>query len=1540
MATSSNWKGFCGDYKFWEPALLNSSHPDLSPCFQETVLSWLPLLFIWLVMPFYLYYIKTHDQGYIKVSCLHRIKTVLSALMILLPVVDVGLAISEIISPTQQVAAVYLLTPALTALTMILVFLIIQTERMKGVQSSWMLFVFWCILALCGIVEFISKIYTALEQTQFDLIRFVTFYIFYALGLVQLVCSAIKDNHPEYSIVSDTNACPEATASFISKITFNWFSSMVFRGYKKTLTEKDLWSLLERDKAAAVMPRFFQSWRKENSKSSSHATKKVKSGGHVPMKRMEESSNATSDHGSAFSPGAQSPDSHANSGGADGAEDWVDVSDGASLFKAIARTFGPFFLVGTFLKVLHDILLFVSPQLLRGLINFTVDKGAYKWEGFMYAFLLLGVTLIQSSLLQQYFQICMVTGMQLRTAIIGAVYRKSLFLSNSSRKEATTGEIVNLMSVDAQRLMDLCTFVNTLWSSPFQILVALFFLWRLLGPAVLAGYGAMALMIPLNMYIAIKIRSLQAQQMKAKDARLKLMNEVLNGIKVLKLYAWETAFQQKVMDIRNREVKILRTSSYLQAVMTFIWTSAPFVVSLISFTVYVLADEKNILDAEKVFVSISLFNILKFPFSMLPSMISRTMQAQVSVNRLEQFLKKSELDKDNVKRSSDIDCAINIKDADFAWSRDENLILKHIAVNVQPGSLVAVVGQVGCGKSSLLSAILGDMEKIKGSVTINGSVAYVPQQAWIQNATLRSNVMFGAPLQDAEYQRVIEACALAADLDMLPAGDLTEIGEKGINLSGGQKQRVSLARAVYNNADIYLLDDPLSAVDSHVGKHIFDHVIGPRGLLKDKTRVLVTHGISYLPQVDHIIVIVNGEITEVGSYTELLSHDKAFAEFLRIYSTQAEECDAHSPGSGDAAPHVNSLGDLESSTAVKSHEEEEALMRKIAKDRLRKQREQNAAKATMSKEGDTLIQKETSQTGMTNLKIFAMYIRSLGVVMFFIIFLLYALFNIDAVFVNVWLSRWSNEELVNGTTPGDVRDRYLAVYGMLVVIQGLLLLLASMLLATGVLRASRSIYLRLLTNVMHSPMMFFDTTPVGRILNRFSKDTYTIDETIPFACSTFLRMIMLVVSTFIVITWSTPIFGSVIVPVLIGFALLQRFYISTSRQLQRIESVTRSPIYSHFSETITGATSIRAYSATTRFILQNQSLVDNNQIVYYPKILSNRWLAIRLEFLGSMVVFFAAIFAVIGRDSLNSGIVGLSVSYALEISSLMTMMVRSTCNLETNIVAVERVEEYCSSPTEAPAIIEDKRPPTKWPESGKVEISDYSVRYRDDLSLVLKDISCFITPTEKLGIVGRTGAGKTSLSLALFRVLEAAGGSIKIDDVDISTIGLQDLRSRITIIPQDPVLFAGTLRMNLDPLDQYSDDALWDVLRHSHLNSFVSELAEKLDFKCTEGGENLSLGQRQLICLARALLRKAKILVLDEATAAVDLETDDLIQATIRTEFEDCTVITIAHRLNTIMDSSRILVLDAGEVAEFDTPSELIERGGIFYTMAKDAGLV
>uniref|UniRef100_H0ZGC0 ATP binding cassette subfamily C member 2 n=1 Tax=Taeniopygia guttata TaxID=59729 RepID=H0ZGC0_TAEGU len=1181
------------------------------------------------------------------------------------------------------------------------------------------------------------------------------------------------------------------------------------------------------------------------------------------------------------------------------------------LMKTLAKTFQQNLLLAVAFKVVHDALVFVSPQLLKLLIAFVSDEDSFAWQGYLYAILLFLAAVIQSLCLQQHFSLCFQLGINVRASLIAAIYKKSLTMSGATRKESTVGETVNLMSADAQRFMDLANFIHQLWSSPLQIILSIVFLWGELGPSVLAGIATLLLLLPINAFLVAKAKTIQERNMKNKDERMKIMTEILNGIKILKLFAWEPSFEKRVNEIRAHELKNLMNFSYLQSVSVFVFTCAPFLVSLASFAVYVLVDENNILDAQKAFTAISLFNVLRFPMATLPMVISFLVQANVSTARLERYLSGEDLDTSAIHHNP---IAGRLAQPwAFPSLRD---------ISLCQAVLVAVVGAVGSGKSSLVSAMLGEMENIKGHINIQGSLAYVPQQAWIQNATLKDNIIFGSELDEARYQQVLKACALLPDLELLPAGDQTEIGEKGINLSGGQKQRVSLARAVYSNADIYILDDPLSAVDAHVGKYLFEHVLGPKGLLQKKTRILVTHSISFLPQVDNIVVLAAGAVSEHGSYSTLLANKGAFSQFLNLYGNQEEDVsEENTAGTGNTV----GLWQLEWLCIYPG-------------DMKKKAQEEPPKKL----KGQQLIEKEAVETGRVKFSMYLRYLRAVGLCFTFWIVMGYVGQYAAYVGSNLWLSDWTDDSVryQNQTYPTQQRDLRIGVFGALGVSQGesLFLLFATMLSARGTVRASRVMHQQLLSNILRAPMSFFDTTPIGRIVNRFAKDIFTVDETIPMSFRSWISCFMAIISTLIVICLATPFFAVVIIPLSIFYYFVLRFYVSTSRQLRRLDSVTRSPIYSHFGETVSGLSVIRAYGHQERFLKQNEITMDINQKSVYSWIVSNRWLAIRLEFVGSLVVFFSALLAVIAKGTLEGGIVGLSVSSALNVTQTLNWLVRTSSELETNIVAVERVHEYMTVKNEAPWVTK-KRPPHGWPSRGEIQFVDYKVRYRPELDLVLQGITCDIGSTEKVGVVGRTGAGKSSLTNCLFRVLEAAGGKIIIDDVDIATIGLHDLRKSLTIIPQDPVLFTGTLRMNLDPFDQYSDEEVWKALELAHLKTFVQGLPERLLHLVSEAGENLSVGQRQLVCLARALLRKAKILILDEATAAVDLETDHLIQTTIRSAFADCTVLTIAHRLHTIMDSNRVMVLHAGQIVEFDSPEQLLMKQGIFSAMAKDAGI-
>ncbi|KRX15403.1 Multidrug resistance-associated protein 1, partial [Trichinella nelsoni] len=1124
----------------------------------------------------------------------------------------------------------------------------------------------------------------------------------------------------------------------------------------------------------------------------------------------------------------------------------------------------------------------------------------------------------------------------------------SLRLSYEARKDTTTGEIVNLMSVDVQKLVDVFPYIILFWSAPMQICIAIGSLWQLLGPSVMAG----------------------ANQMKFKDTRIKMMNEILNGIRMLKFHAWELAFRDRISKIRQQELNVLRKGAIYGALTTFTWTVSPLLVAVASFATYLLSDSSHELTPQLTFVSLSLFNLLRFPVSMLPMLISLVIQAAVSKKRLEKFLTGAEIDETMVQRDDDPTYAVRIEDGSFVWDQREKLMPNLVAINltVARGQCVAIIGQVGSGKSSLCSAILGEMEKVSGILTVNeskkkltnfclqGSISYVPQQAWILNGTVRSNILFTKPMKSHMYKNVIEACALGDEISNMIEKDETEIGEKlfcrlsielllefsrmrcifqGINLSGGQKQRLSLARAIYQDTDMYILDDPLSAVDSRVGRHIFDNVIGKRGLLRNKTRILVTNALVYLNEVDLIVIMESGTIKKVGTPAELLQRGQDVEQLLEIFASQktADKNNSQTVADESSSEHgktANNFDNVNRSSladdVVDGQAEDDSV------DDLSKSKDD-------SRTGNRLISTEVAETGSVNWHVYLLYLRSIGIVYAMFIVCIYAVSCMFSVFYNIWLAQWSEDIYVNRSDPNYVSaNTRIGVYAALGAGQGFSVFIAAVVMLLCMVSSSARLHDSLVSSLLRSPISFYERTPIGRILNRISKDIDALDNTLPATMRSWVSCVMLVLSTLIIITINMRAFGFIIIPLGLLYFVVQKFYVSTSRQLKRIESVSRSPVYSLFQQILQGITSIRAYKAQDHFRLVLQRSVDWNQATNYPLLVSNRWLATRLELIGNLLVFFTASYAVYSRDSHSSsvGMVGLAVTYALLITQTLNWVVRMNSDLETNIVSVERIKEYIELPSEA-SLVSACRPPPDWPNAGMVEFKNYSMRYRAELEPALKNISFVAQPREKVGIVGRTGAGKSSITLALFRIVEPDSGQIIIDGIDISTVGLHDLRSRLSIIPQEPVLLCGSLRMNLDPTEKRTDDELWTALEQVHLKSFVSSLPNKLEHVITEGGENLSVGQRQLVCLSRALLRKSRILVMDEATAAIDSETDALIQKTIRQCFKNCTVLTIAHRLNTVIDSDRILVLSNGQVIENDEPSKLmLNPSGEFQLLAKE----
>ncbi|XP_067139263.1 multidrug resistance-associated protein 1-like [Centruroides vittatus] len=1391
----------------------------------------------------------------------------------------------------EPVDLAFICSSLLKIITFSFALILLESYRRLGKRSSAILFLFWGLLTIANFFSYRSLLLRVFfyDSELVNIFYFITEMIYFPLVVCQLFLSSFRDNYP-YKYDTNKNVCPLDEESFLSRLLFSWCTELLCRGLRNLIDFNDLSPIHETFTANYCFRKFQKRHEKE-----------------APKITAEEN--------------------HYKSSSSSLKETSKSDNKQPSIVRALFRGFWFALLLGTILEFLYSLVRFIPPLLINNMIDFVVNDDP-TWKGYFYTFLLFLSSLLSNFTINHLVYYMVVTAIQVKSALISAVYRKSLKISSSTRRKYTVGELVNLMAVDAERLFQLSMFFSLIWGAPLRVFLTIVFLWQYLGPSCLAGVAVMGLMLPITAIIANKNRIVQEKQMIAKDDRLKFMNEILSGIKVLKLYAWEEPFMDRITDIRNKEVSLLKKFSYFNASVSFVWGCSPFLIAVSSFVTFVMVDDKNILDPATAFVSLTLFNMLRFSLVMIPDLISNLIQTRVSLRRLHEFLISEELDPDCVGKYPDLDDTITVREANFTWSKDEQPVLKDINLKVKTGQLLAVVGQVGSGKSSLLSAILGEMYNIKGKVDLVGETAYVPQQAWIQNATLQQNILFMRRYDSALYDEILDNCSLRPDLEILSGGDQIEIGEKGVNLSGGQKQRVSLARAVYQNADIYLLDDPLSAVDSHVGKHIFQHVIGPKGMLKSKTRVLVTHAVSVLPEVDMIVVLKDGKIQEMGTYKELLEKGGSFAEFLQehlrtenvVTDKENEETDPKIPISRTTSLE-RSISRQFSTLSQRSESKELTVVNPIS---------------------GQLIEEEKMEIGKVKTAIYLKYLKHIGLQFTIPIVVSYILYQGFEIGSNLWLSVWSEDEpLPNGLQNIPLRNTRIIIYAIFGVVEGIAMLVGAMLLAAGTMRASGILHRRMLDYVMRAPMYFFDTTPLGRILNRFGKDIDVVDTQIPLCFDSWIYCFLSVLGTLIIISINSPLFVVSVIPIIIFYYFLQMMYLATSRQLKRMESVTRSPIYNNFSETINGVSSIRAYRVQKHFTNRADERVDVNQTCYFHSLAVNRWLGIRLEFLGSFILLATALLVVWARDDMDSGIVGLNLSYALGVTESFTWLVRMSAELETKIVSVERIDEYSQLESEAPWYLPSNKPDKIWPPTGKISFLNYSTRYRKGLDLVLKRINLNVEPQEKVGVVGRTGAGKSSLTLALFRIIEASGGAIVIDGIDISGIGLHDLRSKLTIIPQDPVLYTGSLRMNLDPLQEFTDDDIWTALEHAHLKSYVVTLSEGLDHTVSEGGENLSVGQRQLACLARALLRKTNILVLDEATAAIDLETDKLIQNTIRKEFSHCTVITIAHRLHTIMDSDRVIVLENGRIVENGNPDVLLQNSQtMFHSMAKDAGII
>ncbi|CAK5273937.1 unnamed protein product [Mycena citricolor] len=1222
------------------------------------------------------------------------------------------------------------------------------------------------------------------------------------------------------------------------------------------------------------------------------------------------------------------------------------------VWSSLFRAYGGPYVAAVVLKVIQDALAFLQPQLLRLLLAFISryqDAGPQPSaaEGFSICVLMFIASVVQTILLNQYFERAYETGMRIRAGLVTAIFSKALVLSNDERGR-TTGDIVNLMSVDAIRMQDLCTYGIIALSGPLQITLAFISLYNILGWACFVGVGVMIASIPLSTLIARIQKRMQEQQMKNRDERTRLMSETLANIKSIKLYAWESAFMRKILSVRNdKELRMLRKIGVVQAASMTMWSGIPLLVAFSSFAT-VAATSSRPLTADIIFPSISLFMLLQFPLAMFSQVISNIVEALVSVKRLKSFFRASELQPDarEVTIKPDLqpgDEVVNIIDGEFRWDSTAVVpTLENINLVARAGQLTGVMGRVGAGKTSLLSAIIGDMSRSEGKVKVFGTVSYAPQNPWILSATIRENIIFNHVYEEEFYQTVIEACALGPDLALLAQGDLTEVGEKGITLSGGQRARVSLARAVYARADLVLLDDCLAAVDSHVARHVFDNVIGPNGLLSSQARILVTNSIAFVHQFDQIVYLRRGIIMECGPVPTLLENEEGeLCKLVRGHGTSLH-------ASGSSTPYAVTSGSVtpvEDASVVSSDQTSDytlAISEKL-KNRGPFSKAINAPAKSVRAANSAGLSTEHREQGRVKGRVYWQYIEAASKMGFSIYVVATIAQQVLTLLGNLALRSWGEHNREVGSNEGMLK--YLLVYGSFTFSATILGALASLsIFILCSLRSSKYLHDLMLKALMDSPLSYFELTPTGRILNLFSRDVYVVDSLLARLIQNLFRTATVCVAILAVIGFSFPPFLLSVLPIGWFYLRTMKYYLATSRELKRLDSVSKSPIFAWFSESLSGVSTIRSFNQQYVFIKANQRHIDRNQICYLPSIAVNRWLSIRLEIVGALIILMVSTLAVTAliTSGVDAGLVGLVLSYAMNATSSLNWVVRSASDVEQNIVSVERILHQSDATPEKPQFIEEAKPQAPWPSKGRIEFKNYSMRYRPELDLVLKDIVLDIKPAEKIGVCGRTGAGKSSLLLALFRIIEPAEGTILIDGVDIRNIGLHDLRSSISIVPQTPDLFEGTMRENIDPVGQFEDVDIWVALEQAHLREYVESLPEGLDAPVREGGQSLSSGQRQLLCFARALLRKSKILVLDEATSAVDLDTDQQIQSILKSPaFEDVTILTIAHRLNTIISGSKILVMDQGRVAEYDEPQALLaDQSSIFFSLANEAGLV
>ncbi|XP_068169357.1 ATP-binding cassette sub-family C member 8 isoform X1 [Antennarius striatus] len=1293
------------------------------------------------------------------------------------------------------------------------------------------------------------------------------------------------------------------------------------------------------------------------------------------------------------------------------------------IWQAMRKAFGRPLILSITFRFLADLLGFAGPLCISGIVHhiskdnrsihqpmtllgiYFISSKEFLENAYVLAVLLFFALLLQRTFLQASYYVAIETGINLRGAIQTKIYNKIMRLctSNLSMGELTVGQICNLVAIDTNQLMWFFFLCPNLWAMPVQIIVGVILLYYLLGISALIGATVIAVLAPVQYFVATKLSQTQKSTLEYSSERLKKTNELLRGIKLLKLYAWERIFCDSVEETRGKELTSLQAFALYTSISIFMNAAIPIAAVLTTFVVHVHISEDADLSPAVAFASLSLFHILVTPLFLLSSVVRSTVKALVSVQKLSEFFSSDEIGDEreprvmassgssnhnqnryqavplkvvNRKRpprddwnnysslgdhegngpsqDMDQDICIKITSGYFTWT-DGPPTLSNVDIKIPFGKLTMIVGQVGCGKSSLLLAALGEMQRVSGTVTWNSlpdlesdgaesptnrdaagdgdirkrcAVAYASQKPWLLNTTVVENITFEMPMIKPRYKAVIEACSLQPDIDILPQGDQTEIGERGIILSGGQKQRISIARALYQQTSLVFLDDPFSALDIHLSDHLMQD--GILKLLREEKRtvVLVTHKLQYLPHADWIIAMKDGTIQTEGTLKDIQnSEPQLFEQWKTLMHRQDQEFEKDTVAA--------SMTDLERKN-----------LRRAMYSRDTNRTEEDEEDQSVESDEDDNLSQVMRQRATIPWRSCGTYLSSAGLLLLTLFLLSQLLKHTLMVAIDYWLAHWTSHVIKakirasaqNCTVVQDCgfsHSWYLSVFSVLCCLGILLCLATSVAVEWTGFRVAKELHQNLLNRIILAPMRLFETTPLGSILNRFSTDTNTIDQHIPTTLECLSRSTLLCVSALGVISYVTPVFLIALLPLAVTCYFIQKYFRVASRDLQQLEDSTQLPLLSHFSETVEGLTTIRALRYEPRFRQRLLQFTDANNIASLFLTAANRWLEVRMEYVGACVVLVAAVASITNSlyNHLSTGLVGLGLTYALMVSNYMNWMVRNLADMEVQLGSVKRINGLLKTePENYEGLLTVSQVPDGWPQQGEIKIQNLSVRYDATLKPVLKNVNAYINPGQKVGICGRTGSGKSSFSLAFFRMVDMFEGRIMIDDIDIAKLPLQTLRSRLSIILQDPILFSGTIRFNLDPEMKATDEMLWEALDIAQLKPVVKSLPGGLDATVTEGGENFSQGQRQLFCLARAFVRKSSILIMDEATASIDMATESILQKVVMTAFADRTVVIIAHRVHTILNADLVIVMKRGIILEYDRPEALLDKEDSVFT--------